>query len=44
MMMISNVPHRQQYEGVMGEGGGGWVEGEAGGCFDKTMYLTNKEA
>ena len=39
---MSNVPRRQQYEGVMGEGGG--VEGEAGGCFDKTMYLTNKEA
>ena len=43
--MISNVPRRQQYEGVMGEGGeGGGVEGEARGCFDKTMYLTNKEA
>ena len=40
--MMSNVPCRQQHEGVMGEGGG--AEGEARGCFDKTMYLTNKEA
>ena len=42
--MMSNVPRRQQYEGVMGEGRGGGVEDEARGCFDKTMYLTNKEA
>ena len=39
--MMSNVSRRQQHEGVMGEG---VVEGEARGCFDKAMYLTNKEA